>query len=38
MKNTYDPNLMMQFVRENPYHVDSLFDIAELMRLQGDYK
>ena len=38
LKNTYDPNNIAEFVRQNPYHTDALYDVAELLRMQGDYK
>ena len=28
----------MQFLQQNPTHADALFDVAELLRTQGDYK
>lgn len=38
MKNGYDPQIMIDFVHQNPYHAEALFDTAEFFRLRGDYK
>lgn len=38
LRNTGDPDHLAEFVRMNPFHTDAMFSIAELLRLQGDYK
>jgi len=38
LRNTGDPDHLAEFARANPFHVDAMFSIAELLRLQGDYK
>lgn len=37
-RNTYDPQNVFQFSQHNPNHVDSLFNIEEFFRLQGNFK
>ncbi len=38
VKNTYDPQMIFTFLRDNGHHIEALFDVADLMRTQGDYK
>ena len=38
MKNTHDPNMIFDFLRQNPYHMEAAYDIGEFFRLKGDYK
>ena len=38
IRNTHDPNELIQFVHTNPYYPEALYDLAEFFRLKGNYK
>ena len=38
MKNTHDPNNIFDFLNQNPFHIDCLFDVGDYFRLKGDFK
>ena len=38
VRNTHDPNNMSQFAQMNPHYPEAIYDLGELLRLQGDMK
>lgn len=38
IRNSNDINALFQFTQLNPEHVDSLYDVGEFLRLQGNYR
>jgi tetratricopeptide (TPR) repeat protein len=38
IRNSNDINALFEFTQLNPEHVDSLYDVGEFLRLQGNYR
>lgn len=38
LKNTHDPNNIFDFLNQNPFHIDCLYDVGDYFRLKGDFK
>ena len=38
IRNTYDPNELIDFVHINPFYPEAVYDLGEFFRLKGNYK
>ncbi len=38
VRNTNDPNILMDFLATNPYYPEAVYAMAEYYRLKGDFK
>jgi hypothetical protein len=38
IRNTHDPNELIDFVHTNPFYPEALYDLGEFFRLKGNYK
>lgn len=38
IRNTYDPNELIDFVQVNPFYPEAVYDLGEFFRLKGNFK